>query len=68
MIRSITVKNYLNKEITLELARPEESGLIVTSVKGLGPAKANINVTNIATTDGGILTSSRLDKRNIVTK
>ena len=66
MIRSITVKNYLNKEITLELARPEESGLIVTSVKGLGPAKANINVTNISTSDGGIFNSSRLDKRNIV--
>lgn len=66
MIRSITVKNYLNKEITLELARPEKSGLIVKSVEGLGPAKANINVTDISTSDGGIFNSSRLDKRNIV--
>lgn len=66
MIRSITVKNYLNKEITLELARPEKSGLIVKSVEGLGPAKANINVTDISTNDGGIFNSSRLDKRNIV--
>lgn len=66
MIRSITVKNYLNKEITLELARPEKSGLIVKSIEGLGPAKANINVTDISTSDGGIFNSSRLDKRNIV--
>lgn len=66
MIKSITVKNYLNKEITLELTRPELSGLIVKSVEGLGPAKASINVTDISTSDGGIFNSSRLDKRNIV--
>ena len=66
MIKSITVKNYLNKEITLELTRPDKSGLIVKSVEGLGPAKANINVTDISTSDGGIFNSSRLDKRNIV--
>jgi len=66
MIRSITVKNYLNDEITLELMRPEKSGFIVKSITGLGPAKANINVTDISTNDGGIFNSSRLDKRNIV--
>lgn len=68
MIKSITVKNYLNKEIKLELARPEKSGLIVTSIDGLGPAKATINVTDISTGDGGVFNSSRLDKRNIVLK
>lgn len=68
MIKSITVRNYLGKEITLELARPEQSGLIVTSVEGLGPAKATINVTDISTNDGGVFNSSRLDKRNIVMK
>ena len=66
MIKSITVKNYLNKEITLELTRPELSGLIITSVEGLGPVKANINVTDISTSDGGIFNSSRLNKRNII--
>lgn len=66
MIRSIIVKNYLNKEITLELTRPDKSGLIVKSIDGLGPAKANVNITDISTSDGGIFNSSRLDKRNIV--
>ena len=66
MIKSITVKNYLNDQITLELTRPEKSGFIVESIDGLGPAKANINVTDISTNDGGIFNSSRLDKRNIV--
>lgn len=66
MIKSVTVKNYLNDEITLELMRPEKSGFIIKSIDGLGPAKANINVTDISTNDGGIFNSSRLDKRNIV--
>lgn len=66
MIKSITVKNYLNNSITLELTRPEKSGFIVRSIDGLGPAKANINVTDIATNDGGIFNSSRLNTRNIV--
>lgn len=68
MIKSITVRNYLNKEITLELARPEKSGLIVASAEGLGPTKAFINITDISIGDGGIFNSSRLDKRNIVLK
>lgn len=66
MIKSITVRNYLNDQITLELMRPEKSGFIVRSIDGLGPAKANINITDIFTNDGGIFNSSRLDKRNIV--
>lgn len=66
MIKSITVTNYLNNTITLELTRPEKSGFIVKSINGLGPAKANINVTDISTNDGGIFNSSRLDTRNIV--
>lgn len=68
MIKSITARNYLGKEITLELARPEKSGLLVASIEGLGPAKATINVTDISTGDGGVFNSSRLDKRNIVMK
>lgn len=68
MIKSITVRNYLGKEIYLELTRPDKTGLIVTSVEGLGPAKATINVIDISTNDGGVFNSSRLDKRNIVMK
>lgn len=66
MIKSITVKNYLNDQITLELTRPDKTGFIIRSIEGLGPAKANINVTDISTNDGGVFNSSRLDKRNIV--
>lgn len=66
MIKSITVTNYLDDSLVLNLARPEESGFIVESVTGLGPGKANINMTEVATNDGGLFNSSRLPNRNIV--
>lgn len=66
MIKSITVTNYLGDSIKLELARPEESGFVVKSVTGLGSGKANINMTEVATNDGGLFNSSRLPSRNIV--
>ena len=65
MIRSVTVENYLGDSITLELMRPEKSGFIVKNIEGLGPAKANINTTDISTNDGSIFNSSRLTQRNI---
>lgn len=66
MIKSITVKNHLNNSIKLELTRPDLSGFIIKSIDGLGPAKANINTSDVSTNDGSIFNSSRLDKRNIV--
>lgn len=66
MIQSITVTNYLGDSIKLDLARPEKSGFVITSVTGLGSGKANINMTEVATNDGGLFNSSRLPSRNIV--
>lgn len=58
--------NYLGDSIRLDLARPEETGFIIKSVTGLGPGKANINTTEIATNDGSLFNSSRMPSRNIV--
>lgn len=66
MIKSITVTNYLDESITLELSRPDKSGLAVKSVNGLGPVKATINTTEITTDDGSLYNSARLGQRNIV--
>lgn len=66
MIHSITVTNYLGNSITMDLTRPEDSGFVVQSVDGLGPAKATINTSEMATNDGSIFNSARLDERNIV--
>ena len=65
MIKAVTVTNYLGDSIRLELARPGLSGFVVESIKGLGPGKANINTTEVSTTDGGLYNSARLPVRNI---
>ena len=66
MIRSFTITNYLGDSIFLDIRRPEKSGFLIKSVTGLGPSKANINTTEIATNDGSYYNSARIAQRNIV--
>lgn len=66
MIHSFAITNYLGDRIKLELGRPELSGFLIKSVSGLGPSKANINTTEVATNDGSMFNSARLSQRNIV--
>ena len=56
MIKSITITNYLGESIKIFLAQDNpDHGLLIKSIEGLGPAKANINTTNLATNDGSFL-------------
>ena len=66
MIKSVTVTNYLGESLKLELKRPETSGFYIEKIEGLGPSKANINVTERATMDGAYYTSAHTTARNIV--
>lgn len=66
MIKGITITNHLGESIYLDLLRPEESGFIIKSISGLGPVKANVNFTELVTSDGAIDNSARLSYRNIV--
>lgn len=66
MIKSVTVTNYVGDSIKLRLREPEYSGFLIKSISGLGPAKADINSSIVATMDGEMFNSSRMDKRNIV--
>jgi hypothetical protein len=66
MIKSVTVTNYIGESIKLELRFPEKSGFLIQEISGLGPSKANINSTELSTTDGSVYNSSRLNSRNIV--
>ena len=68
MIKSVTVINYLNESLKIEMGRPELSGFHVQEITGLGPPKANINATENSTDDGSVYNSARLDARNIVLK
>lgn len=66
MIKALTVTNYVGDTLRLELAHPEKSPFAVTKIDGLGPGKANINTTEVSTTDGGLYNSARVPVRNIV--
>lgn len=66
MIRTVTVTNHKKESLTMDLFHPEYSGLNITNIDGLGPAQANINITDMATVDGGLFSSARQQRRNIV--
>lgn len=66
MIKSIKVTNSKGESLVLDLFHPEKSGLIVRSISGLGPPKASINSTDLATADGALYSSARASTRNIV--
>ena len=66
MINSFTLTNYLGESIKMELKNPMKTGFVIRSVNGLGPVKAHINTTELATNDGALYNSARLNQRNIV--
>lgn len=68
MIKKIIVINQLGQELELELASPEKSGLAITEISGIGPPKADINLTQILNRAGSIFNSSRVLDRNIILK
>lgn len=67
MIKTVIVNNYLGDELVLSLTGShEEHGLYIKSITGIGPGKATINTTDLASDDGGIYNSARAEIRNIV--
>lgn len=69
MINSLTVRNYLGEEIKITLTEDEpDHGLLLTSMTGLGPVKADINTMELVTSDGSLYNSARVGERNIVLK
>lgn len=69
MIKRVIATSYRGNQAIYTLGEPEpESGFIITEIEGLGPADATINLTELATSDGGIVNSARLNSRNIVIK
>lgn len=67
MIKTLSVVNYLGEQLDLPLASShEKEGIYIKSITGIGPGKASINTVSLASDDGGIFNSARLDIRNIV--
>lgn len=71
MLKRVIITNHLGESMEYRIDGVEvdnPSGLIITSIDGLGPVKANINMSDLATTDGQLYNSARLSGRNIVIK
>lgn len=66
MIRKLIITNYLGEVVTMVLTNPTDSGFAIESIEGLGPTKANINITDLSAMDGSVYNSSRATYRNIV--
>lgn len=66
MIYSVTVTNYVGDSIKLDLRKPNDTGFLIYNIEGIGPGKANINSTEISTSDGSKFNVARLSQRNIV--
>lgn len=67
MIKSVTITNYLGESVKIILSDGDpEHGMVIRSITGLGPPKANINMTDLATMDGSMFNSANVEKRNIV--
>lgn len=67
MIKTVTIINFLGEILHLTLSDPEpKSGMIISEIEGLGPPSADVNLTEIASGDGGVYNSSRAHDRNIV--
>lgn len=66
MIKGITITNHLGESLRIDMFNPEGSGFFIRKIEGLGPPKANVNFTELATNDGAIDNSSFLETRNIV--
>ncbi len=71
MLKKVVITNCFGEcmEYAIDGVQAENpSGLIITSIDGLGPVKADINMMDLATTDGQLYNSARLSGRNIVIK
>lgn len=71
MLKRVIITNHLGESIEYRIDGVEvenPSGLIITSIDGLGPVKASINMAELATIDGQAYNSARLSGRNIVVR
>lgn len=66
MIEAVTVINDQGDFCRMELRNPEKSGFLITSIDGIGPADANVSITELSANDGGVFNSARIKTRNIL--
>jgi hypothetical protein len=66
MIKSVKVTNSRQETIVLELRSPEQSGLYVRRIDGLGLSKVDVNMSESLYEDGSYFNTARATNRNLV--
>lgn len=66
MIQAIEVINSRGDALNLSLSNPVDSGIYIKSVRGLGPVKATVAMSDYCTMDGSRFNMARAETRNIV--
>lgn len=66
MLEYVLVTNHLGDSLKIELARPEDSGLVIRKIDGLGQGSADLSVSEKPSADGGYFYHARHPSRNIV--
>ena len=68
MIKQVTITNYLGEDVVYKIEGVDvntNNGLLITEIEGLGPVKADINKSKLATASGEIVNSVHLNGRDI---
>lgn len=66
MIKSVTVTNPNGESLVMGIGDPDQSGLLISNITGIGPDECNINMTEYGAIDGARYNSSRRSSRNVV--
>ena len=65
LFKSVSVTNPKGAELVMELDKPELSGFAITNVEGVSPEESTVNITELATVDGGVFNTARKSVRDI---
>lgn len=65
MIRAVKAINYLGRSLLMRLDGREDDSLLLWNVDGISPGSADINITEVASTDGAYFNSARQNSREI---
>lgn len=65
MIRAVKAINYLGRSLLMRLDGREVDSLLLWNVDGISPGSADINVTEVASSDGAYFNSARQNSREI---
>lgn len=65
MIKSVTVTSEWGDSVKMGIGEPDQSGLLIADIDGIGPGNATVNVSEMYSIDGALFASSRLPSRTI---